>query len=78
LDSVPFTGVAYLFDEDTGMLLTEQDFDPAGGASREWYPSGVLLSETHRTRPDGYRESVCYDGDERITAVGMLLVFHCT
>ncbi|AWM38238.1 hypothetical protein GobsT_36450 [Gemmata obscuriglobus] len=29
-----FDGVSYLFDEDTGMLLEETDFDPDKGPSR--------------------------------------------
>lgn len=71
LDGMPFGGVSYTFDPDTGTLLEEQDFDPEGGPGREWYPSGALLAERERLRPDGLRESLCYDEGGRITAVAM-------
>jgi hypothetical protein len=57
-DGAIFEGVAYGFDEDTGMLLQETDFcrdNP--GPCREWFDSGVLSSYYSQRRPDG--SSVC-------------------
>lgn len=58
LDGAPFQGIAYAFDEATGVLLAEEDFHPTEpGPSREWYPSGVLKAELGRQGQDGTTES---------------------
>jgi hypothetical protein len=66
-DGAIFEGVAYGFDEDTGMLLQETDFrqdDP--GPSREWFDSGVLSSYYSQRRPDGSSVSETYYPDGQI------------
>jgi hypothetical protein len=69
LDGLPFHGIAYAFDQDTGVLLQEQDCHPTqAGPSREWYPSGALRAEFHRAREDGTNESeTWYENEQRAT-----------
>jgi hypothetical protein len=72
LDGVFFDGVAYAFDNDTGMLLKEQDFRPEPPAPcREWYRSGALQADRDRVRPDGAWESETYYENGQTSGVHM-------
>jgi hypothetical protein len=58
LDGVPFDGIAYAFDLNTGALLQEQDLHPTQpGLWREWDPSGALKVEFDRVGEDETTES---------------------
>lgn len=58
LDGTLFHGIAYAFDQKSGVLWAETDYHPTDpGPSREWYLSGALRNETDRPRSDGTTES---------------------
>jgi hypothetical protein len=58
LNGVPFHGIAFVFEQNTGVLLREQDLHPTQpGPSREWYPFGAIKAEFDRARGDGTTES---------------------
>jgi hypothetical protein len=58
LDGAPFHGIAYAFEQNTGVLFAETDFHPTEpGPSREWYRSGAPKAESDRPRQDGSTES---------------------
>ena len=68
-EGVPFEGVAYTFDADTGMLLEETDFRPDPvGPCRAWFDSGVLSSYSGQRRPDGSSVSELYFPDGQVYA----------
>jgi hypothetical protein len=71
-DGVIFEGVAYDFDENTGMLLKEQDLGPTAPApGREWFPSGALEADYDRPRPDGTSESETYYENGQTSTVAL-------